>query len=661
MSKKVKLLIKGPALSASGYGEHCRFLIRSLIKNQLCDLYVDNIKWGNLGFDLSVYDEIPELHNIINNTRSYIATGKASFDISVQVTIPNEFQKLSPYNVGVTAGIEVDRVTEQWITKCNEMDKIITISEHSKKTLENTIRKVENKIVTLKTPVSVVPYPVLETKIESINLELSTEFNFLVFSLMGVRKNLENTIVWFLEEFKNDPVGLVVKTAFINGTIRDKRETEKYLKKVVDSVPGEKKCKIYLLHGRLSTSEKNSLYNHEKIKCLISLSHGEGFGLPLFEAAYNGLPIIAPNWSGHVDFLNHEVKDKKGKLKNKSLFSKVEYEMFPVQKSAVWEGVISDDSKWCYPRQVSYKKRLREMVKEHDRLKSQADKLQSNVRDKYESEKIHNLFSDEVYGEKFSQTSIKELPKISIITSVYDGDSFIEGFMKDITSQTIFESHCELILIDANSPGNEEVVISPYMEKYPDNIKYIKLESDPGVYGVWNRAIELSSGEYVTNANLDDRRRHDCIEMQAKTLYTNPAIGLTYSDNYVTDTPNLSYDDLKHPLTFEDRYGTPFTCDLKTLLMVGNTPHNSPMWRRDIHDKYGKFDEKYKSAGDKEMWLRCASMGMKFKKIHIPLGLYYFNPKGISTKEENRQWKEQEEKEINDKYSRILREQEHPS
>ena len=61
------------------------------------------------------------------------------------------------------------------------------------------------------------------------------------------------------------------------------------------------------------------------------------------------------------------------------------------------------------------------------------------------------------------------------------------------------------------------------------------------------------------------------------------------------------------------------------------------------------------------MWLRCASMGMKFKKIHIPLGLYYFNPKGISTKEENRQWKEQEEKEINDKYSRILREQEHPS
>ena len=648
MKKKVRLLVRGPALSASGYGEHCRFLIRSLLKNPLCDLYVENIKWGNLGFDLSAYDEIPELKNIINTTKQIMSTEKPFFDISVQVSIPNEFQKISPYNVGVTAGIETDRVSREWIEKCNQMDKIITISEHSRGTLQQTIYQVDSEVVKLTTPVSVVPYPVVLSESADLKLELTTEFNFLAVCLLGVRKNLESTIAWFVEEFRNEDVGLIVKTAFINGTIKDLRRTEAHLKRVLDSL-GERKCKVYLLHGRLSTEEKNSLYNHDKVKCLVSLTHGEGFGLPIFEAAYNGLPIIAPNWSGHIDFLTHEMKDKKGKMKRKGLYSKVEHQVAEVQREAVWDGVIPPGSKWCYPKKNSYKTKLRETYKNYGQKLSQAKKLKEKVREKYEYDKIHTLFADEVYGEKFFQTENSQLPKVSIITSVYDGDKFIKNFMENITNQTIFESHCELIMVDANSPGSEEAVIREYMEKYPDNIRYEKLDKDPGIYAVWNRAIEMSTGEYITNANLDDIRRKDCIELQAKTMLLNPDVGLVYNDNYQSHQPNLEfYSDQVHT-----RYISPNKIDFD-LLLRGNAPHNSPMWRRDIHDKYGKFEEKYRSAGDWEMWLRATSQGMKIKKINIPLGVYYFNPKGISTNKENDSWKRREETEVQQKYATLL-------
>ena len=231
MTKKARILVRGPALSASGYGEHCRFLIRSLLKNPLCDLYVDNIKWGNLGFDLSVYDEIPELKDIINHTKQLVLPSR-HFSIFPYKLLSQTNSKKSPLTiVGVTAGIEVDRVAKEWIEKCNEMDKIITISEHSKNTLEQTVYQVEQGILKLNTPVSVVPYPVLKTAESTIDLKLETDFNFLIFSLLGARKNIESTIGWFVEEFKDEEVGLVLKTAFINGTIKDRRRVEQHIKR----------------------------------------------------------------------------------------------------------------------------------------------------------------------------------------------------------------------------------------------------------------------------------------------------------------------------------------------------------------------------------------------------------------------------------------------
>jgi len=122
------------------------------------------------------------------------------------------------------------------------------------------------------------------------------------------------------------------------------------------------------------------------------LTHGEGFGLPIFEAAYNGLPVIAPDWSGHLDFLYAPVKDKKGKIKNKALFAKVDYTMQPIPKDVIWKGVLEEGSMWCYAEQGSYKMRMREVFKDYGRFKKQANTLQKFIKEEFEQQKMYDIF-----------------------------------------------------------------------------------------------------------------------------------------------------------------------------------------------------------------------------------------------------------------------------
>ncbi len=218
------------------------------------------------------------------------------------------------------------------------------------------------------------------------------------------------------------------------------------------------------------------------------------------------------------------------------------------------------------------------------------------------------------------------MPRVSIITSVYDGDEFIEGFMYDITRQTIFDQ-CELIMINANSPGNEEVVIKRYMEQYP-NIIYKKLDHDPGIYAVWNMAIKMARGIYITNANLDDRLKPDCYEVHATTLRKNLDVDLVYSDFFITYYPNE---------TFEvNRYSKLQSMpQFSQKNMKKTLPNNHPMWRKSFHKKYGLFDERYKVVGDWQMWLRATKAGAKFLKVPGVYGLFYINPKGLSNEDSN--------------------------
>ena len=355
-----KILLKGPVLTRSGYGEQTRFALRALRKKEdLFDIFIQPISWGQTSWLSETSEERLWIDQTIEKTIIHIQQG-GKFDATVQCTIPNEWENYpGTTNIGYTAGIETTKVAHEWLQKANEMDKVIVVSEHSKKVFEETVyaarEKETEKEYTLKleTPIDSIGYPVKSfEETDELKLDLKHDFNFLTVAQMGPRKNIHQTIKWFVEEFKNDDVGLVLK---INATRNCVMDREHLLHDLRSTVKGfsesENKCKIYLLHGDMSDMEMHSLYQHPKIKALVSLSHGEGFGLPMFEATYCGLPVISTSWSGQADFLY----DDKGRAN----FYDVRYDLAPVPEEIIWEGVIIKESMWCYPKEESTKQQMR--------------------------------------------------------------------------------------------------------------------------------------------------------------------------------------------------------------------------------------------------------------------------------------------------------------
>jgi len=303
---------------------------------------------------------------------------------------------------------------------------------------------------------------------------------------------------------------------------------------------------------------------------------------------------------------------------------------------------------WAWPNPTSCKLAMREAVKNYGMLQGEAKRLKKWLEEEFEEGKKYNNFVESVWGQKlfsYNSVAVEDIPKISFITSVYRGGAFFEGFMQDITSQTIFEEKCELVLVDCNSPDNEEKLIKPWLDKYPNNIKYIKLDNDPGIYAAWNMAIKKSKGEFISNANLDDRKSPEFVEKLAKFLYAHPNIDCVYTENLLTHKPHETFEN-----NSSNGQSYPAENFSKDAMLRGNPPHCMPMWRKTLHDKNGWFDESYRSAADWDFWLRCAFEGAEYKKLSEPLGLYYFNPTGMSTNKDNRDWKRKEEKTIFKKY-----------
>lgn len=389
---KKKIFVRGPVLSQSGYGEQSRFALRALrSREDLFDIYIQPINWGQTGWVWEESKFRKWMDDRILETQILIQQKQLQPDISLQITIPNEFQKICPINIGYTAGIETDRVAPQWLQKGNDMDKILVVSNHAKNTYVGTVAQATNNQTgetfpyKLETPVEVVweNTPIADKAKDIPGFNPKHDFNFLCVSQMGPRKNLQNTIKWFVEEFIDQEVGLILKTNTRGNSRIDLEHTENALEAILAAYP-DRKCDVSLLHGDLSEGQMRALYENDKVKAMVNISHGEGFGLPLFEAARLALPVISIGWSGQTDFLG----DK---------FLKVKHELKQVQAQAVWDGVIQKDSQWAYADQGSYKMALRMMFKKHDEFLKQAEELKSSVSNKFNDSLLFQNFCDAIY------------------------------------------------------------------------------------------------------------------------------------------------------------------------------------------------------------------------------------------------------------------------
>tara|TARA_A100001515_G_scaffold77288_1_gene61383 strand:- start:17405 stop:18664 length:1260 start_codon:yes stop_codon:yes gene_type:complete len=399
---KKKILLRAPLLTRSGYGEQARFALRSLrSREDIFDIYIQPLQWGTTSWIASTDDERAWIDERIERSIAYVQQG-GQFDMSLQVTIPNEWESIAPFNIGFTAGIETNKVAPVWLQKGNEfVNKIIVVSKHARDVYRDTLAIATNTQTgeeidyKLETPIEFVNYPAKNYEnLEQLDLNLKNDFNFLAVAQFGPRKNLPNTIKWFVEEFHDEEVGLILKTNMSKNCFMDRENVLFNIKTILSQFPN-RKCTVNLLHGDMSDEEMHSLYRHPKVSALLALPHGEGFGLPIFEASYSGLPVIATAWSGHLDFLI----DEEG---NENYYS-VSFDLQPVQEEVVWENVLIRESMWAYPREQSAKEKMRQCYeditnKTDGTFAINACEYSMAVQDRFAPSKMYKKFVDEVLG-----------------------------------------------------------------------------------------------------------------------------------------------------------------------------------------------------------------------------------------------------------------------
>jgi glycosyltransferase involved in cell wall biosynthesis len=389
---KPTLVVSCPIDTYSGYGARARDFVQSIIDLDKYDVKILGQRWGGTRFGYL------KDHGNTSLSSRIIPQLTQQPDIWIQITVPNEFQKVGKYNIGVTAGIETTLCDPSWIQGCNNMDLVLVSAQHAKKVFEESKFNMQDSqtgqitgTVELKTKVEVVfegadieKYTPLALPVKLDLNDIPEMFCFLTIGhwLPGAlgedRKNIGYTIKAFLETFKNKKAApaLILKVQVGSGTsIMDRDEVLKRIDAIRKTVKG-KLPNVYLLHGDLSDAEINELYNHGKVKAMISLTKGEGFGRPLLEFSLVNKPIIASGWSGHTDFLDNQfTKQIGGNLQN-------------VHPSAVVDKMILAESQWFKPDDALTGKALKDVFEDYKVYKELAKRQGHRSRTQFSYEKM---------------------------------------------------------------------------------------------------------------------------------------------------------------------------------------------------------------------------------------------------------------------------------
>ena len=398
---KPNLVISAPASSRSGYGDHARDLIRSLIAMDKFSIGILDQPWGSCP-----RNAMPQ-----EFSKMVIPQLTAKPDVWIQVTVPSEFQPVGKYNIGITAGMETTMVSPEWLEGVNRMDLVIVPSEHAKKVFENTkyqgkdpnTQQVTSELV-LTTKIEVL-FEGLDLSVfnkfskypESICSSLDTIPEKNCYLMVGHwlngefghdRKDTGGTLRTFLEAFKNkaskNQPALVIKTSSAGYSVTDRENMLDRIRQIRSSIETSGTVpNVYLLHGDLSSEEMNGLYHHPKIKAMVSFTKGESFGRSLLESGITGKPILASNWSGHLDFLSEHGLLLQGQLQ-------------PVHKSAQWEKVIIEGSSWYYVDYGYAMGVIKDVESNYKKHLAKSRKQKQYIKDNFTLDKMTELFTKQV-------------------------------------------------------------------------------------------------------------------------------------------------------------------------------------------------------------------------------------------------------------------------
>jgi glycosyltransferase involved in cell wall biosynthesis len=429
MNKQL-LLLMAPVTTVSGYGARSRDIATALIKSDKYDVMIFPTRWGQTPQNALELDN-PD-HQEISKRLMSNQNLPHQPDVFIQITVPNEFQRVGKYNIGITAGIETTLASGDWIEGCNRMDLVLVSSQHAKQVFENSVWTKHDQ--NTKQPVGEVrlikPVEVLFEGVDITKYHHTKEINKTVddelkqvsesFAFLFVghwlqgdvgedRKNIGMLCKVFLETFKNkakhNQPALILKTSRADFSPIDKKFIMDKIKSVYNSVKGSNLPNIYVIHGDLTDSEINSLYNHPKVKAHITFTKGEGYGRPLAEASLSVKPIIAPNYSGHKDFLQHGVL--------------LPGQLTKVHPSAAWDNVILRESEWMTVDYGYAGAVMADVVKNYGKYEREAKAQATLIKKEFTLERMSEKLIDILDTKAPKQVALKlpqlkkvELPKL---------------------------------------------------------------------------------------------------------------------------------------------------------------------------------------------------------------------------------------------------------